>query len=355
MLSLYLSAAAAFVATVALAFLLRPVARSLDFVDRPGGRKLHAGEVPVIGGIAMFVGLALGVSMLPDTVRPAASFAATAFGFVCLGLLDDRLNLSSKLRLLVQIGAVLVMAVWGNLGVHYVGAPFAAGTTIFVPGVALFVTVMLVVGAVNALNMVDGIDGLAGSLGLVGLIFVGGVAFVGANVEVLSVAVVLGAAVVGFLVFNLPLGINGSLRIFMGDAGSMLLGFSLAWMMVALSQEPSTPVAPVTLLWFAAVPIFDMVSTATGRLRRGVSPMSADNTHFHHRLMRRGFSTRRALVALVGLAVFWAAVGVSLDAVLRAPEWVSLVAFLVAGGVTSRALTGRREASAASEPRVDVT
>ena len=83
--------------------------------------------------------------------------------------------------------------------------------------------------------------------------------------------------------------------------------------------------------------------------------MSADNTHFHHRLMRRGFSTRRALVALVGLAVFWAAVGVSLDAVLRAPEWVSLVAFLVAGGVTSPALTGRREASAASKPRVDVT
>lgn len=347
MFSLYLSAAAAFFGTVALAFLLRPVARSLDFIDRPGGRKLHAGEVPVVGGLAMFVALVLGLSILPDTVRPTASFTATAFGFVCLGLLDDRLNLSSRLRLLVQVGAVLVMATLGDLGVHYVGAPFALGTTIFVPAVAMVVTVMLVVGAVNALNMVDGIDGLAGSLGLVGLVFVAAVAFVGANAEVLSVAVVLGAAVCGFLVFNLPLGINRPLRIFMGDAGSMLLGFSLAWMMVALSQEPSTPVAPVTLLWFAAVPIFDMVSTAVGRLRRGVSPMSADTTHFHHRLMKRGLSARQALPVLVGIAIFWAAVGLIID-IVDAPEWSSLLAFLLAGGITSRALTGREDARVAA-------
>jgi UDP-GlcNAc:undecaprenyl-phosphate GlcNAc-1-phosphate transferase len=298
---------------------------------------MHAGEVPVVGGIAMFVGLALGLSLLPGAVGPAASFTATAFVFVCLGLLDDRLNLSSVLRLLVQVGAVLAMAILGDLGVHYVGSPFALGTTIFVPAVALFVTVMLVVGAVNALNMVDGIDGLAGSLGLVGLVFVAGVAFFGANAEVLSVAVLLAAAVSGFLVFNLPIGASRGLRIFMGDAGSMLLGFSLAWMMVALSQEPTTPVAPVTLLWFAAIPIFDMVSTAVGRLRRGVSPMSADNTHLHHRLMNRGFSAPRTLAILVGLAVIWATVGLVLDALVQAPEWVSLLAFLAAGVVTARA------------------
>jgi UDP-GlcNAc:undecaprenyl-phosphate GlcNAc-1-phosphate transferase len=341
MLSLYLAAAAAFLATVALAFLLRPLARSFDFVDRPGGRKLHAGEVPVIGGIAMFVGLALGLSLLPDSVRPTASFGATAFGFVCLGLLDDRLNLSSVLRLLVQVGAVLAMAIIGELGVYYVGAPFALGTTIFVPEVALFITVMLVVGAVNAVNMVDGIDGLAGSLGLVGLIFVAGVAFMGGNAEVLAVSVVLAAAVVGFLVFNLPIGFSRSLRIFMGDAGSMLLGFSLAWMMVALSQDPATLVAPVTLLWFVAVPIFDLVSTAVGRMRRGVSPMSADNTHLHHRLMSRGFSARSTLAVLVALAVVWALVGVLLEVYVRAPEWVSLIAFFAAGAATSRALTGQ--------------
>jgi UDP-GlcNAc:undecaprenyl-phosphate GlcNAc-1-phosphate transferase len=127
----------------------------------------------------------------------------------------------------------------------------------------------------------------------------------------------------------------------MGDAGSMLLGFSLAWMMVALSQDPATLVAPVTLLWFVAVPIFDLVSTAVGRMRRGVSPMSADNTHLHHRLMSRGFSARSTLAVLVALAVVWALVGVLLEVYVRAPEWVSLIAFVAAGAVTSRALTGQ--------------
>lgn len=334
MQSLYLSVGAALFGTVVLALLLRPVARSLDFVDKPGGRKQHAGEVPVIGGIAMFVGLSLGLSLLPDTARPPASFTATAFGFVCLGLLDDRLNLPSILRLLVQLGAVLVMVFVGGLGVHYVGAPFGAGTVIFEPWAAAIVTMMLVVGAVNALNMVDGIDGLAGSMGLVALIAVAGVGVFGVNTPIFSVSVVLAGAVIGFLMFNLPLGFNQRLRIFMGDAGSMLLGFSLAWTMVALSQEPETPVEPVTLLWFAAVPIFDMVSTAVGRLLRGQSPMSADNTHLHHRLLEKGLTVKLSLLVFVGFAVIWAATGLFLDIVVNAPEWVSLVAFVAAGALT---------------------
>ena len=331
MSSLYLSAAAALFATLALTFLLRPLARSLDFVDRPGGRKLHAGEVPVVGGLAMFIGLLLGLAVLPIEVRPPASFTATAFVFVCLGLLDDRFNLPSMLRLLVQVGAVVAMAIVGALGVHHVGEPFGTGLTIFNPGMALFVTVMLVVGAVNALNMVDGIDGLAGSMGLIAMLGVAGAAFLAANATVLGVAVVLGAAVTGFLAFNLPLGVNQPLRIFMGDAGSMLMGFSIAWMMVVLSQEPATPVAPVTMLWFAALPIYDMVSTGVGRALRGQSPMSADNTHLHHLLLKKGYSTRTTLVILVAFALLWALVGAALDVVSVIPEWLSLVGFLMAG------------------------
>jgi len=334
MQSLYLSVGAALFGTVVLALLLRPVARSFDFIDKPGGRKQHAGEVPIIGGIAMFVGLSLGLSLLPETARPPAGFTATAFGFVCLGLLDDRLNLPSIFRLLVQLGAVLLMIFVGGLGVYYVGAPFGAGTVIFEPWVAVIVTSMLVVGAVNALNMIDGIDGLAGSMGLLGLIAVAGVGLFGGNTPVFSVAVVLAGAVIGFLLFNLPLGLNERTRIFMGDAGSMLLGFSLAWTMVALSQEPETPVEPVTLLWFATIPIFDMVSTAVGRIFRGQSPMSADNTHLHHWLLKKGLTVRLSLLVLIGFALIWATVGLFLDLVADVPEWLSLLAFVAAGLVT---------------------
>jgi UDP-GlcNAc:undecaprenyl-phosphate GlcNAc-1-phosphate transferase len=335
MVSLYFAAAAALVATVVLSIVLRPLARSLDFVDRPGGRKLHAGEVPVVGGLAMFVGLVVGLAALPELARAPTAFLATAFVFVCLGLLDDRFALSSALRLVIQIAAVVVMAIGGAMSVHYVGAAFGFGPTIFMPPAAVFVTVMLVVGAVNALNMVDGIDGLAGSLGLVALVALAGVAAAGANAVVLSVAVVLGAALVGFLIFNLPLTINRSVRVFMGDAGSMLLGFSLAWMMVALSQDPTTQVAPVTLLWFAAVPIYDLVSTAALRVASGVSPMSADNNHLHHCLLKKGYAAAQSLVILVALAMLWAVIGLMLDLTGLVPEWGSLALFLVAGVATA--------------------
>ena len=309
------------------------MARTLDFIDRPGGRKLHAGEVPVVGGLAMFMALLLGLAMLPEGVRPPATFTATAFVFVCLGLIDDRFNLPSALRLFVQVAAVITMAIAGAISVQHVGAPFGTGTTLFVPPVAMFVTVMLVVGAVNALNMVDGIDGLAGSMGLIALVAVALVATLGANATVLGLAVVLAAAVAGFLVFNLPLGVNRTIRVFMGDAGSMLVGFSLAWMMVSLSQDPRSAVAPVTLLWFAAMPIYDMVATGLGRVLRGESPMRADNNHLHHRLLKKGYSPRAALGVLAALAVLWAIAGLALDG-SGLPEWVSMLAFLVAGGVT---------------------
>jgi UDP-GlcNAc:undecaprenyl-phosphate GlcNAc-1-phosphate transferase len=335
MTSLYFAAAAALVATVVLSVVLRPIARSLDFVDRPGGRKLHAGEVPVVGGLAMFIGVVLGLAVLPELARVPPVFLATAFVFVCLGLLDDRFALSSILRLAIQVATVVVMAIWGAMSVHYVGAAFGAGPTIFLPSVAVIVTVMLVVGAVNALNMVDGIDGLAGSLGLVALVAVAGVAAAGANASVLSLAVVLAAALIGFLAFNLPLSINRSVRVFMGDAGSMLIGFSLAWMMVALSQDPSTFVAPVTLLWFAAVPIYDLVSTAALRVASGVSPMRADNNHLHHCLLKKGYGPARSLVILVVIAVFWAGMGIALDVMRLVPESGSLMAFVLAGVVTT--------------------
>jgi UDP-GlcNAc:undecaprenyl-phosphate GlcNAc-1-phosphate transferase len=119
----------------------------------------------------------------------------------------------------------------------------------------------------------------------------------------------------------------------------MLMGFSIAWMMVVLSQEPATPVAPVTMLWFAALPIYDMVSTGVGRALRGQSPMSADNTHLHHLLLKKGYSTRTTLVILVAFALLWALVGAALDVVSVIPEWLSLVGFLMAGVGTVLILT----------------
>ena len=334
MWQVYGPALASALATSAVVFFFRPLARNFDFIDRPGGRKIHSDEVPVVGGLAMFIGLAVAVSLLPEVVRPPLTFISIAFVFVFLGLMDDRFSLSPGVRLIVQGGSAAAMALLGGLTVQFVGAPFGFGTVIFLPSVAVGVTIVLVVGAVNALNMVDGIDGLAGSLGFVALLGIALTAIEGGNASVLGVALALAGAVAGFLVFNLPLGINRGLRTFMGDAGSMLIGFTLSWCLVALSQNPDTPLAPVTLLWFVAVPIFDLISTATGRVRQGYSPFHADTTHFHHALIQRGLDRALVLVVLVGFAVLWGLVGAFLDARWQVPEWVSLLGFVLAGIIT---------------------
>jgi UDP-GlcNAc:undecaprenyl-phosphate GlcNAc-1-phosphate transferase len=340
MLSLYIPMLVAALATAGVVFLLRPLAREFNFVDRPGGRKIHSDEVPVVGGLGMFVGLAIGVSLLPGDAPAPAAYVALAFVFVMMGIFDDRLDLSPRLRLGVQAFSAVVMVYVGSLSVHYIGSPFGFGQVIFIPAVAILLTLLLVVGAVNAFNMVDGIDGLAGSLGIVALLGVLYAAIEGSDAVVFGMAITLLGAVIGFLIFNLPLGFNKPLRTFMGDAGSMLIGFSLSWCLVALSQNPNTTVAPVTLLWFVAVPIFDLISTAVGRVLRGVSPFKPDTTHFHHVLLARRLSPRLALCVLVATAAALAVFGVMLDTVWQLPEWLSFAAFLLAGVVVNIFIRG---------------
>jgi UDP-GlcNAc:undecaprenyl-phosphate GlcNAc-1-phosphate transferase len=120
----------------------------------------------------------------------------------------------------------------------------------------------------------------------------------------------------------------------MGDAGSLFLGFLLSWSLIALSQDSESIVSPVTLLWFIAMPIFDMGSTAIGRVAKGHSPFFADTTHLHHSLLRRGLPVPGALTVLVAMAVVWIGVGWILDRVLGLPDYVSLLAFVGAGVIT---------------------
>lgn len=334
MFSLWMAFSVAALVTIIVMAVLRPVAERLDFVDRPGGRKIHDAQVPVVGGLAMWVGFFVGSAVLPAEVRPPLVAIALGFMFVTLGLLDDRYSLSAVFRLAVQGLGAIVMVLLGGLAVHFVGAPFGPGTVVFDGWAATVLCVFLVSGAMNAMNMVDGIDGLAGSLAAIAFSAVAAVALVSGDAEVLAISVIAAGVAGAFLVFNLPLGFNRPIRTFMGDAGSLFLGFLLSWSLIALSQNAEAIVSPVTLLWCIAMPIFDMGSTALGRMVRGYSPFYADTTHLHHSLLRRGLPVPAALAVLIGLALVWIAVGISLDRELDAPDYLSLLAFLAAGVIT---------------------
>ena len=321
---------ASFVLCLLAMFALRPIAIAVNLIDRPGGRKLHDGDVPVVGGLGMLLGIVLGIGLLPlPGWNPGTLLAACAI-LVTIGLVDDRFDLSPWTRLSVQITASLMLILGAGATVNTLGAPF--GTSILLDGIPSYViTLVCMVAAINAFNMLDGMDGLAGALSIVALAALAILANQTGNVIALSISVVIMGAVAAFLVSNLPIDFNRKVRCFMGDSGSTLLGISVAWLCIGVSQDSTATVKPVTMLWIVAIPLYDLCWTVIRRSVRGIPPFRSDQGHFHHMALRAGSSVQGTCVLLVVLAVLLAAFGIGLDLLGVSDSWS--LAMLVAAGI----------------------
>lgn len=322
-------AAASFSLCLLAMLALRPVAIAVDLIDRPGGRKLHHGDIPIVGGLGMLLGIVLGLGLLPLPDRTAGILLAACTMLVTVGLLDDRFDLSPWTRLAVQLAAAFTLILGAGSVITTLGSPF--GQPIALSGIPSYlVTAVAMVAAINAFNMLDGLDGLAGALALVALIALALLARGSDLVIALSVSVVIIAAVAGFLLSNLPIELNRNVRCFMGDSGSTLLGICVAWLCIEVSQRSSAGAQPVTMLWLVAIPLYDLCWTVIRRSMRGIPPFRSDQGHFHHLVLRAGFGVKGAFIFLVVLAMLLAAFGIGLER-LRVPDAWSLV-FLVAAG-----------------------
>lgn len=310
---------------------LRPLAGVVDLIDRPKGHKAHEGEVPVIGGLAMLLGLLVGVGVTPAEYQPGFSFAAACSILIIVGLVDDRFDISPWARLPVHAAAALFALKGAGLMVTQLGDPFGTGTVILEPVWSHALTLVLIMGAINAFNMLDGMDGLAGATALVGF---GLFAFTSSadGLGAMTFLSLIGIGVVAaFLVFNVPALYNRSFRCFMGDAGSTLLGFVLAWLCIAVSQDPSSSLGSVAVLWFVAMPIYELVWTMLRRLSRGRSPFRPDREHFHHLLQSAGFSVRGAFGVYVTLCVLIGVTGLVLAEVFEVSDALMFGAFHLVG------------------------
>jgi UDP-GlcNAc:undecaprenyl-phosphate/decaprenyl-phosphate GlcNAc-1-phosphate transferase len=326
-----------FFVTLLAVLALRPLAKSIDLVDRPGGRKRHDGDVPLVGGLAMFLGLVAGVGFLDTSSAAATSLVGVSAILVAIGLLDDRFELSRWMRLGVHLMAAIALIAGTGALVRQLGNPFGTGeVTLHGPGVTIF-TVLLITAAINAFNMLDGMDGLAGVTALTAF---SGLALVtwlhGHHGQELAICAVAGAAVCGFLLFNVPARYVGDMRCFMGDAGSTLLGAVVVWLGIRTSQIPMAgAVHPVTVLWIVGLPLFELFWTVIRRVSRGRSPMKADMEHFHHLLVGAGFSVPAAFATFAIINLLLVACGVTLD-VLGVPDFVSLALLVLTGVVLVR-------------------
>ena len=297
----------AVVATVTTVVLAR-FAPTLGLLDHPGGRKDHHGSVPVVGGIALVVTLLCAVFCLDRTPVPP-SFLAAAGILVVVSVWDDWKELHHIPRFAAQIAAVLVMVYGAGIELKSVGNLLGWNSI----GLSIFVvpmTVFAVVGVINAVNMIDGMDGLAGSTSLVSLAWFGVAATLAGLPAQAGLAWILCGGLAGFLLLNLRLPWQPRARVFLGDAGSTLLGFALAWLAIDLTQGPGRTMPPIAALWVVLLPLADTVSLMARRRSRGHSPFKPDREHIHHFLLAHGFSVSGALGIMVLASVVFGAVGV---------------------------------------------
>ena len=328
-----LRSAASFVVCVLAILALRPLAIAVDLIDRPGGRKTHHGNVPIVGGLAMFVGVVLGVGLVPFPGAAGGAYLAACSILVTIGLVDDRFSLSPWTRLPSQIAAAVVLIVGAGVAVTSLGEPFGTGPISLSGYLSIGFTVLIVTAAINAFNMLDGLDGLAGSVALVSLLAIAYLAWGSRLIIASAVSLVLIGVICAFLIFNMPIRLNRALRCFMGDAGSTLLGFSVAWLCIQISEKPHNVVSPVTTLWMVALPLYELVWSTARRIVRGVSPFKADADHFHHLILKAGFGVRGTFLVLVLLTIIFASIGLTIDH-YHVPDPISLLLLVVCGAAS---------------------
>lgn len=304
-------------------------------LDHPGGHKQHAVSTPFVGGFGVFAALIGGVyfaqqyfpPMQPDTLSWLALGALVLF---VTGLADDVWDLSFRVRLLVQSLVALAMALVGGVELHTLGR-LVFGKELLLGWLGLPFTIFATVGLINALNMLDGIDGITGALSFICLGFVALLSGLAGNEAYLLLSVAVMGGIAGFLVFNLRYPSNHRARVFLGDNGSMLLGFVFAWFFIALSQGEQKAMTPVTALWLFCLPLMDTVGVTLRRMLMGKSPFHADRSHLHHLFIRAGFRVSDT-VWIVSLAqAGLGAIGIA-GLLLGVPEGLMFALFLALFG-----------------------
>lgn len=283
-----------------------PIAIRVGLVDVPNQRKLHVGNIPLIGGIAVYMGVLTGSVVLFEQGPILNLYLISSGLIVLLGALDDYRDLSVSSRLSAQILIGAIMVYGAGLHLENLGGVFF-GIEIKLGVIGYPLTILAILASINAFNMTDGIDGLAGTLSLVSFLSIALLMYL-SGVEYYLLAVIMCAAILPYLCVNLGL-LGKTRKIFMGDAGSMFVGLSIVWLLVIGSQGETRAFRPVTALWIIAVPFLDMCTITIRRLMKGHSPFRPDREHIHHIFMRLGISAKGALAVITLISLMTSAFG----------------------------------------------
>ena len=332
---------ASFLLTSALTPLIIRGAQACNCVDAPGGRRLHKEPTPLWGGVAFFAGV------LPFLLRENGNgtltwYLVASLLLVGLGSVDDLRSLGWKVKF-AGITASTTMAVFGgNLVVHHLGSYGWLGR-VELGCLSIPFTYLCIIGITNAINLLDGLNGLAGGVALLGFLFMGSAAVLAGNFTVALMCLVFVGALSAFLIFNFP-----RARIFMGDSGSLFLGFSLACTAVLLTQGAGSLVNAMFPVLVLLIPIFDTLRVMWVRLQSGKNPFRADHNHLHYLFVENDVSPVRVSLLFWSLTALFGTIGLILGQKSSSLHICVALNLIVLLGLVARALTGARQARGAA-------
>ena len=315
---LFLAMAAALVASIILTPLVIKLAFRIGAVDRPNYRKVHASVMPRIGGLAIFGAFLIGYLILRPTDEHAAGILVGAVIIIIVGFLDDMLEITAKAKLAGQLAAAVIVVTWGGLQIDFINLPFFGQFDFGY--LSIPITIIWIIGITNAINLIDGLDGLAAGVSTIALISITVMAMIMGNVFVVAIAAILAASSLGFLLFNFH-----PAKIFMGDTGSLFLGFMIS-VLALLGFKNVAVVSLVIPIIMLGVPISDTFFAIVRRIRMKQKISAPDKSHLHHCLLRSGFSHRQTVLVIYGLAILF---GVAAVLFSQATVWGAILLIVV--------------------------
>ncbi|NTU90495.1 MAG: undecaprenyl/decaprenyl-phosphate alpha-N-acetylglucosaminyl 1-phosphate transferase [Chlorobiaceae bacterium] len=297
-------------------------AEKLKLVDMPdNNRKVHTVAKPLVGGLGIVAGVLVSM-VLFFPVAKYLGLIISILMILIMGVIDDRHDISFKIRLIVQVTATAITMNFFP-GMHLVSFGNLFGLGEISSGMLVIpVTVFCALGVINAINMIDGLDGLAGTTSLIAFVSFAVLAWMNDMGSFMLLSLAFAGAIAAFLRFNWY-----PSRLFMGDAGSMTLGFVLAFFSVELSQKPGGIISPVAVLIVLAIPVTDTLTVMSKRIMSGKSPFSPDKTHFHHILRDMGFNHAGVVLIITGIATLFSLFAI-VATVFNVPDYVLFGVFV---------------------------
>ncbi|AJS60388.1 MraY family glycosyltransferase [Paenibacillus sp. IHBB 10380] len=323
--------------SLGLALLLTPQVKKFAFkvgaIDVPNARKVHTRVMPRLGGLGIYLAFILALFLVLPFVaadlslRDANFIKAFVVGgsmIVLIGALDDRFELSAKVKLLGQIIAACVVVFGFDISVDFVNIPFQDNFKYLESWISIPLTIFWIVGVTNAINLIDGLDGLAAGVSgiAIGTILV--MSLLMGNMMIALLCMILLGAIIGFLFFNFH-----PAKIFMGDSGSLFLGFCLA-MLSLLGFKQVAIVSFMTPLIIIGVPLSDTFFAIIRRWVQKKPIFAPDKGHLHHCLRQLGFSHRQSVLIIYSIAAFFGILAViQSSAAFYDANWVTFVVICI--------------------------